>query len=81
MEPQLVGEEIISVRGPLVTARRYYAGTYPHLGRLHFGLTGPETVVEGTFLRPTRVYEVFEQAVPEGEIHYLSPEVSLSAAV
>jgi len=83
MEPVLVGEEIVSVRGSLLTARRYYAGWWPHLGLLHNGWSGQETVVEGTFLRPLHTFQVLavEVELPPPQEVYLSPVESLSVAV
>ena len=51
MNPLIVGEKVLSLRDNVTTVRRYLKGWYPELGQLHWGLSGPETVVESTVVR------------------------------
>lgn len=51
MDPLVVGEQVVSIHGNTLTIRRYLKGWHPELGQLHWGLSGPETVVESTIVR------------------------------
>jgi hypothetical protein len=62
--PEILDEVILFRNGPFFHIRRYLKGFHPELGYLHFGLTGPETVMEITVIRPKYIFSVLNS---EGE--------------
>lgn len=54
---QVVGVEVVR-EGSFVTVRRYLVGNHEHLGRLHKGWSGDETIVAGTFVIPIETFMV-----------------------
>jgi hypothetical protein len=57
---EVLGEEVIWQNGPHRRVRRWLRGCHPHLGPLHLGWSGWETVVEVDLLRPTGTFRVEE---------------------
>ena len=58
---EILFEEVIRQHGAYRCVRQYIAGHHPHLGRLHNGWRGPETVVEKCFVLPHRAVRVVER--------------------
>ncbi len=54
----ILSEQITYERGTFRCIRQYLAGHHPHLGRLHHGWSGPETIVERCFVVPLGVIRV-----------------------
>jgi hypothetical protein len=50
---QVLSREIVSTHGQFALIREYVAGRHPELGKVHFGYTGWETVIERQVLVPT----------------------------
>jgi len=59
---QVLNRETISTHGQFVLIREYVAGRHPELGKIHFGYTGWETVIEREALVPTSLLFVEPQA-------------------
>jgi hypothetical protein len=57
----VLGELEIVRRGCFRSVRRYLAGWHPHLGRLHYGWSGQETIVERDLVSPVRLFVVGER--------------------
>jgi hypothetical protein len=53
--PHIVGEVILHQHGCFRRVRQYLAGWHAELGALHFGWSGPETIVERDIILPARV--------------------------
>ena len=41
----------------------YIRGHHPHLGRLHWGWSGEETIVEKDVIKPVKIFMVYERKV------------------
>ena len=61
---KVLSEQIVGGKEPVQTIRRYILGHHPGLGKLHWGLQGPETIVETMNFRPQRKFWV-ESVVSE----------------
>ena len=57
MNPLVLDEKVVNRHGAVEIVRRYIKGWWPELGQLHWGLSGPETVVEIVRV-PMRVFNV-----------------------
>jgi hypothetical protein len=51
---RVLGEEILHEQGSFRRLRQYVAGWHPHLGTLHFGWSGRETIIERDVILPAR---------------------------
>lgn len=58
MNPLILDEKVISRHGAVVKVKRYVKGWWPELGQLHWGLSGPETVVEVIKVQTMRMFTV-----------------------
>ncbi len=58
LPPRILGEEILYQQGGFKRVRRYLAGYHPHLGALHFGWAGLETIQETDVISPIRLINV-----------------------
>ena len=67
---EILGEEVIrsSPSGTFLTVRRWLRGKYPKFGKLVYGYTGIETVIEMDIILPTKSIQVFllHESVPVG---------------
>ena len=56
----LLHEEVLEKNGAFERIRRWYKGWHPEIegGVLIMGLTGKETFIEETIIRPTRTFMV-----------------------
>jgi hypothetical protein len=54
---EVLGEHVLMVQGCFRRVRRWVRGRHPHLGLLHFGLSGEwETVIETEVICPQVVF-------------------------
>lgn len=53
----IVGEQIIHRGSNIVVLRRFLKGWHPELGLLHWGLSGPETIME-VMQVPARLFTI-----------------------
>ena len=54
----IVGEEILHEHGCYKRIRQYLSGWHPHLGVLHFGWSGRETIVERDVISPVHFVQL-----------------------
>lgn len=57
---EVVGVEVVK-EGSFVTVRQYLAGNHEHLGCLHNGWSGVETIRERTFVTPIETFMVIDR--------------------
>ncbi len=62
MAIELIEEVVLHRDGPFARVRRYYKGRHPHLGYIHDGWSGEETVQEVDVIRPSGMFHVKEAA-------------------
>lgn len=58
--PELLGTIVLHQSGSFMQVRRYYRGIHPALGVITWGLTGWETMVETSVIRPIGTFIVAE---------------------
>lgn len=58
MDLQILGERILRQSNGIKIVQRYIKGWHPHLGQLHWGLQGPETIVETTVVSLQHLFTV-----------------------
>jgi hypothetical protein len=63
---QVLGEEVLHEQGSFRRLRQYIAGWHPHLGALHFGWSGQETIVERDVILAARAVRT---ATQDGDAH------------
>jgi len=56
-QPEILDEQIVG-NGPIVVKRRWLRGAHPHLGKLHIGYTGIETIQETEVIQVLCTFEV-----------------------
>lgn len=55
---QILDERIIEEQGSFKRVRWFIQGHHPELGRLHFGWSGKETIIEKDVITPIKKFEV-----------------------
>ena len=62
--PELIKEDLVHVGGCIYRLTRYFRGQWSKLGKIHWGLSGLETIEEREIIRVPHTFMVFEQTPP-----------------
>lgn len=55
---KILDEHVLYQQGSFKKVRRWIEGWHPHLGLLTWGITGKETIVEETVIKPQIEYHI-----------------------
>lgn len=58
---EILDQHILHQQGSFYKVRRWVSGWHPHLGLLTWGITGKETIIETSIVKPHVEYKIVEE--------------------